>query len=110
GLTDERRLYLRDVHDLVIDVIDSIGRIRELLVDLVDLYLSDVIKRTTEIMKVLTIFASLFMPLTFLAGVYGMNFDVMPELRWPWGYPAVMLPMLVTVLSLPVFFRRRRWL
>lgn len=109
-IADETRLYLRDVHDHVIHVMDSIDTIRELLVSLLDLYLSNVSKRTNEIMKVLTIFASLFMPLTFIAGVYGMNFDVMPELRWPWGYPAVMLLMLVIVLSLLVYFRRRRWL
>lgn len=109
-IADETRLYLRDVHDHVIHVMDSIDTIRELLVSLLDLYLSNVSKRTNEIMKVLTIFASLFMPLTFIAGVYGMNFDVMPELRWPWGYPAVMLLMLVIVLSLLAYFRRRRWL
>lgn len=108
-ITDETRLYLRDVYDHVIHVMDSIDTIRELLVSLLDLYLSSVSKRTNEIMKVLTIFASLFMPLTFIVGVYGMNFDVMPELRWAWGYPAVMLVMLLLVVGLLVFFRRRRW-
>lgn len=109
-ISDETRLYLRDVYDHVIHVMDSIDTIRELLVSMLDLYLSSVSKRTNEIMKVLTIFASLFMPLTFIVGVYGMNFDVMPELRWAWGYPAVMLVMLLLVVGLLAFFRRRRWI
>ena len=109
-ISEETRLYLRDVYDHVVHVMDSIDTIRELLVSMLDLYLSSVSKRTNEIMKVLTIFASLFMPLTFIVGVYGMNFDVMPELRWAWGYPAVMLLMLVLVVGLLVLFRRRRWI
>ena len=109
-ISDETRLYLRDVYDHVIHVMDSIDTIRELLVSMLDLYLSSVSKRTNEIMKVLTIFASLFMPLTFIVGVYGMNFDVMPELHWAWGYPAVMLIMLLLVVGLLAFFRRRRWI
>ena len=109
-ISEETRLYLRDVYDHVIHVMDSIDTIRELLVSMLDLYLSSVSKRTNEIMKVLTIFASLFMPLTFIVGVYGMNFDVMPELRWPWGYPVVMLVMAILVGALLVLFRRRRWI
>ena len=109
-ISDETRLYLRDVYDHAIHVMDSIDTIRELLVSMLDLYLSSVSKRMNEIMKVLTIFATLFMPLTFIVGVYGMNFDVMPELRWRWGYPAVMGVMLVIVLGLLAFFRRRRWI
>lgn len=109
-ISEETRLYLRDVYDHVVHVMDSIDTIRELLASMLDLYLSSVSKRTNEIMKVLTIFASLFMPLTFIVGVYGMNFDVMPELRWAWGYPAVMLVMLLLVVGLLVFFRRRRWI
>ena len=109
-ISEETRLYLRDVYDHVIHVMDSIDTIRELLVSMLDLYLTSVSKRTNEIMKVLTIFASLFMPLTFIVGVYGMNFDVMPELRWVWGYPAVMLVMFTLVLGLLVLFRRRRWI
>ena len=108
-ISEETRLYLRDVYDHVIHVMDSIDTIRELLVSMLDLYLSSVSKRTNEIMKVLTIFASLFMPLTFIVGVYGMNFDVMPELRWVWGYPTVMLVMLALVVGLLLYFRRRRW-
>lgn len=106
----ETRLYLRDVYDHAVHVIDSIDTIRELLVGMLDLYMSSVSKRMNEIMKVLTIFASLFMPLTFIAGVYGMNFTVMPELHWRWGYPAVMLLMLVIFSGLLIAFRRNRWI
>lgn len=109
-ITEETRLYLRDVHDHAIHVIDNIDTIRELLVSMLDLYQSSVGKRTNEIMKVLTIFASLFMPLTFIVGVYGMNFDIMPELRWPWGYPTVMAVMLLIVIGLLALFRRRHWI
>jgi len=109
-ISEETRLYLRDVYDHVIHIMDSIDTIRELLVSMLDLYLSSVSKRTNEIMKVLTIFASLFMPLTFIVGIYGMNFDVMPELRWAWGYPAVMLIMLPLVVGLLALFRRQHWI
>ena len=98
------------MHDHAIHVIDNIDTIRELLVSMLDLYQSSVGKRTNEIMKVLTIFASLFMPLTFIVGVYGMKFDVMPELRWPWGYPIVMAVMLLIVIGLLALFRRRHWI
>lgn len=109
-ISQETRLYLRDVYDHAVHVIDNIDTIRELLVGMLDLYVSSVSKRMNEIMKVLTIFASLFMPLTFIVGVYGMNFDVMPELHWRWGYPVVMLSMLVIVLGLLAVFRKKHWI
>lgn len=109
-ISQETQLYLRDVYDHAVHVIDSIDTIRELLVGMLDLYLSSVSKRMNEIMKVLTIFASLFMPLTFIVGVYGMNFDVMPELHWRWSYPVVMLVMLVIVIGLLAAFRKQRWI
>ena len=76
-------------------VIDSIEAFRDILSSMVDVYLSSVSNRMNDIMKVLTIIATIFIPLTFIAGVYGMNFDYMPELRWRWGYPVVMLSMRV---------------
>lgn len=109
-IDQETRLYLRDVYDHAVHVIDSIDTIRELLVGMLDLYMSSVSKRMNEIMKVLTIFASLFMPLTFIAGIYGMNFDVMPELHWRWGYPGVMVLMLAIFSGLLIAFRRNRWI
>jgi len=91
-------------------VIDTIDTLRELLASMLDLYMSSVSNRMNEVMKVLTIFATLFMPLTFIAGVYGMNFEIMPELQWRFGYPAVLLVMLGVATGLVIFFRRRRWL
>lgn len=106
----ETRLFLRDVYDHAVHVIDTVDTLRELLIGMLDLYLSSVSNRMNEVMKVLTIFATLFMPLTFIAGVYGMNFKVMPELEWTYGYPAVLVLMLVMVIALVIFFRKRRWL
>ncbi|WP_304638907.1 magnesium/cobalt transporter CorA [Pseudomonas sp.] len=106
----ETRLFLRDVYDHVIHVIDTIDTLRELLASMLDLYMSSVSNRMNEVMKVLTIFATLFMPLTFIAGVYGMNFEIMPELEWRFGYPAVLAVMLAVAVGLVMFFRRRRWL
>ncbi|MEH6387743.1 MAG: magnesium/cobalt transporter CorA [Pseudomonas profundi] len=106
----ETKLFLRDVYDHAVHVIDTVDTLRELLIGMLDLYLSSVSNRMNEVMKVLTIFATLFMPLTFIAGVYGMNFDVMPELRWVYGYPAVLGLMLVLVIGLVIFFRKRHWL
>lgn len=106
----DTRLFLRDVYDHTIHVLDTIETIRELLVGMLDLYLSSVSNRMNEVMKMLTIIATLFMPLTFIAGVYGMNFVFMPELHWPWAYPAVLASMLVIALGLVAYFRRRRWL
>lgn len=109
-ISNETRLFLRDVHDHCIHIMDTVETFRELLVGMLDLYLSSVSNRMNEVMKMLTLIATVFMPLTFIAGVYGMNFAVMPELHWTWGYPAVLGLMLVIALGLVVFFRRRRWL
>ena len=77
---------------------------------LLELYLSSVSNRMNEVMKVLTIIATIFIPLTFIAGVYGMNFQYMPELEWPWAYFAVLLIMLLTGAGMLLYFRRKRWL
>lgn len=106
----ETRVFLRDVYDHTIHVMDTIDTLRELLVGMLDLYLSSINNRMNEVMKVLTIIATVFMPLTFIAGVYGMNFKVMPELEWRWGYPVVMVLMLVVAAALLLLFRRRRWI
>ena len=82
---------------------------RELASSLMDVYLSSVNNRMNEIMKVLTVFSTLFMPITFIVGVYGMNFKVMPELEWRWGYPVVWLPMLSIEATLIYFFWKRGW-
>ncbi|MDO3377341.1 magnesium/cobalt transporter CorA [Geoalkalibacter halelectricus] len=106
----ETRIYLRDVYDHCVHVLDTLETLRDLLAGMLDLYLSSISNRMNEIMKVLTIMATIFIPLTFIAGVYGMNFEHMPELAWPWAYPAVLLLMLGVAAGLLVFFRLRKWI
>ncbi len=102
--------FLRDVHDHTVQVVESIEVYREIVLGLVDLYMTTVSNRMNEVMKVLTVIATIFIPLTFVVGVYGMNFDNMPELHWQYGYFltwGVMLAVVVTMLSV---FRYKRWL
>ncbi|MDZ7699962.1 MAG: magnesium/cobalt transporter CorA [Deltaproteobacteria bacterium] len=90
GLIQETtRIYLQDVYDHTIQVMDTVETFRDMVSSMLDIYLSMVSNRMNEVMKVLTIMASIFIPLTFIAGIYGMNFEIMPELKWPWGYPMV---------------------
>jgi magnesium transporter len=115
-ISEETRLYLRDVMDHATMAVDIVETLREMVSSLMDLYLSSVSNRMNEIMKVLTIIATIFIPLSFVAGLYGMNFDAsvsplnMPELRWYWGYPFVLGVMALMVAGLLVFFRRRHWI
>ncbi len=103
-------IYLRDVYDHTIQVIDSIETFREMLAGMLDIYLSSVSNRMNEVMKVLTIIATIFIPLTFVAGIYGMNFAHMPELVSPWGYPLVLLTMLSIAIVMLFFFRKKKWI
>jgi magnesium transporter len=109
-VSDNTRIFLRDAYDHAVQVIDTLETMRDLVSGLIDLYLSSVSNRLNEVMKLLTIIATIFIPLTFVAGVYGMNFDVMPELRWRWGYPAVMALMAAIGLGMLAWFRRKSWL
>jgi magnesium transporter len=114
--SDDTRLYLRDVSDHASHAIDIIETYREMVSSLIDLYMSGVSNRMNEVMKVLTIIATIFIPLSFIAGLYGMNFDPsvspfnMPELGWYWGYPAALLVMLLLAGALLLFFRRKGWI
>ncbi|MGB7595728.1 MAG: magnesium/cobalt transporter CorA, partial [Erysipelotrichaceae bacterium] len=101
--------YLRDVNDHVYQCIDSIETYRELLSGMMDLYLSSISNRLNEIMKVLTIISTIFIPLTFLAGLYGMNFKYMPEIPWVYGYPTVLAVMLVIAIGMLLYFKRKKW-
>jgi magnesium transporter len=113
---DETRVYFRDLYDHTVQLIDLVETYREVGSDLTDLYLSALSNRMNEIMRVLTIIATIFMPLSFVVGIYGMNFDTsasrwnMPELRWPYGYPAVMALTAAIAGGMLVFFYRRGWL
>ena len=106
----ETEVYLRDLYDHAVQVIDSIETLRDLLSGLLDIYLSSVSNRMNEVMKVLTIIATIFIPLTFIAGVYGMNFSYMPELEIPWAYPAVWAIMIALAAGMLVFFRKKKWI
>jgi magnesium transporter len=108
-IQESTRIYLRDVHDHLMYVIENLTTYREMLSNLVELHISAMSNRLNEVMKALTIIATIFMPLSFIVGVYGMNFDYMPELRWRWGYPVVMLLMLFIAVSLTLYFRRKGW-
>jgi len=103
-------VYLRDVYDHTIQIIDTVESYRDMISGMVDIYLSSISNKMNEVMKVLTIFASIFIPLTFIAGLYGMNFEFMPELTWHWGYFALLGFMVSVGVSLVVYFRRKRWL
>ncbi|HSW62752.1 MAG TPA: magnesium/cobalt transporter CorA [Dissulfurispiraceae bacterium] len=109
-ITDATRVYLKDVYDHTIHAIDTLETYREMLAGMLDIYLSSMSNRLNEVMKVLTIIATIFMPLTFLAGVYGMNFKHMPELEWEWGYPVIWMIMIVIGLAMLAAFKRRKWL
>jgi magnesium transporter len=101
--------YLRDIYDHTIQVMDTIESYRDIISGMLDIYLSSISNKMNEVMKVLTIFASIFIPLTFIAGVYGMNFKFMPELDWPWGYFAVLSVMAAVSVVMIIYFKRRRW-
>jgi magnesium transporter len=102
--------YLRDAHDHAFQTLDAIETYREMVGGLMDLYMSSASHRMNEVMKTLTIVATIFIPLTFMTGVYGMNFDDMPELHWRWGYPGFWAAMAGLGLGLLVWFRSRGWL
>ena len=115
-IKESTEIYLRDVYDHTIQIIDTIESFRDMVSGMLDIYLSSISNKMNEVMKVLTIIATIFIPLTFIAGIYGMNFNPekspwnMPELNWYWGYPAVWLVMAVVLVIMLVYFKRKKWL
>lgn len=109
-ISEPVRVYFRDCYDHIIQLMDVVDTYREVSSNLMDIYLSTLSNKTNEVMKVLTIMASIFIPLTFIVGIYGMNFEYMPELTWKWGYPAVWALMIVLSVGMLINFRRRGWL
>jgi len=103
-------LFLRDVHDHTVQVIDTVETLRDIISGMLDLYLSSLSHRMNEVMKVLTIIATIFIPLSFMTGVYGMNFEYMPELKWHWSYFVLWGLMLAVAGGMLLFFRRKKWL
>jgi magnesium transporter len=104
-------IYFRDVYDHTIQIIDTIESLRDMVSGMLDIYLSSLSNRMNAVMKVLTIIATIFIPLSFFAGVYGMNFKYMPELEWKWAYPVgFWVFIIIVVFSMLLFFRHKKWL
>ena len=102
-------VYIRDLYDHTIQVIDTVETFRDMLSGVQDLYLSSMGQKTNQVMQVLTIIATIFIPLTFVAGVDGMNFENMPELAWKYSYPVVMVIMILIGVGMLIYFRRKKW-
>ncbi|HEY3174141.1 MAG TPA: magnesium/cobalt transporter CorA [Candidatus Polarisedimenticolia bacterium] len=109
-ISAQTRLYLRDCYDHSVQILDMVETYRELAAGLMEIYISSLSQKLNEVMKVLTVIATIFIPLTFIVGVYGMNFRRMPELEWPWGYPLLMAFMALVALGMFWYFLRRGWI
>jgi magnesium transporter len=109
-IQEKHRVFFADVYDHLLQALEVVESLRDVLSGLQDLYISMTGQRMNEIMKVLTIIATIFIPITFVAGIYGMNFEVMPELKWRWGYFAVWGVFAAIGSAMLVYFKRRRWL
>lgn len=109
-IRDATETYFRDLYDHTVQIIETTEADREMISDMLDIYVSSMSNRMNEIMKVLTMIATVFIPMTFLAGVWGMNFKYMPEIGQRWAYPAFWLLMLVIVILMLLYFRRKKWL
>jgi magnesium transporter len=109
-ISETTRIYLRDVYDHTIQVIENIETFRDMSASLLETYLSSLSNKLNEVIKLLTIISTIFIPLTFLSGLYGMNFTHMPELEHPYGYPAVLVLMLLVVAVMLAYFYRKKWI
>jgi magnesium transporter len=109
-VNENTKLYLRDAHDHAAQVVEMLDSNREMIANLMDLYFSQVSNKMNNVIKVLTIISVIFMPLTFIVGVYGMNFDFMPELHWKLGYISVWMAMVLITIGMLIYFRLKKWL
>ncbi|MBH0200026.1 MAG: magnesium/cobalt transporter CorA [Nitrospira sp.] len=109
-LHEPTKVFFRDIYDHVVQIVDTIETFREMLSASLDIYLSSVSYRLNAVMRVLTVITTIFMPLSFIASIYGMNFEHMPELKWEWGYPFVLGAMGLVAAGMLIGFRRRKWL
>jgi magnesium transporter len=109
-LQESTKVFFRDVYDHVVQIVDTIETLREMVSASLDIYLSSISYRLNAVMKVLTIITTIFMPLTFIVGIYGMNFEHMPELKWEWGYPLVVGVMVMIAVAMLGFFIRKKWI
>jgi magnesium transporter len=109
-IKEPTKMYFRDVYDHTVQVIDSIETYREIISEMFDIYLSSISNKLNEVMKVLTIIATIFMPLTLITGIYGMNFKYMPELEWRYGYYTVIGVIVLIGVSMAIYFKRKKWI
>src|SRR4026207_1144557 len=109
-LQESTKVFFRDVYDHVVQIVDTIETLREMVSASLDIYLSSISYRLNAVMKVLTIITTIFMPLTFIVGIYGVNFEHMPELKWEWGYPVVLGVMVAIAIAMLGFFKGKKWL
>lgn len=108
-VNDDTELYIRDLYDHIIQVMDTTETLRDILTSMLDMYLSSISNKMNEVMKVLTIIATVFIPLTFIVGVYGMNIQNMPELHWRLWYPVLWVIMIMIAAAMLVFFKKKKW-
>lgn len=109
-IPESSTIYFNDIYDHIVQIIDITESFREILSNIFDIYLSNISNKINEVMKVLTIVATIMMPLTLIVGLYGMNFDYMPELKWHWGYPAVIFAMILVSAGMIAFFKKKKWM
>ncbi|MDD5659902.1 MAG: magnesium/cobalt transporter CorA [Actinomycetota bacterium] len=108
-ISSNTRIYIRDIYDHIIQVIDSIETFRDMLSGMIDIYLSSISNRLNEVMKILTIISTIFIPITFIASIYGMNFKFMPEIPWKWSYPTVWIIIIAIIIYMVIYFKRKKW-
>ena len=109
-ISENMGVFFRDIYDHTIQAIDTVETFRDMVSGMLDIYLSSISNRMNEIMKVLTIFAAIFIPLTFIAGIYGMNFEFIPELKWKWGYFMALSIMFLLGTGMLFYFRKKKWI
>lgn len=108
-ILESTRIYYKDIHDHTLHIIDTLETFREMVAGMLEIYLSSISNRLNAVIKVLTMIATIFMPLTFIAGIYGMNFKYMPELEWRWGYPVILLIMSAMGIAMMYYFKKKKW-
>ncbi|MHB1346208.1 MAG: magnesium/cobalt transporter CorA [Candidatus Humimicrobiaceae bacterium] len=108
-ISDNTKIYVRDIYDHIIQVIDTIETFRDMLSGMIDIYLSSMSHRLNEVMKILTIISTIFIPITFIASIYGMNFRFMPEISWKWSYIIVWAVILFIIIYMVIYFKRKKW-
>ncbi|MCF6158976.1 MAG: magnesium/cobalt transporter CorA, partial [wastewater metagenome] len=108
-IQESTRIYLKDIYDHTIHIIDTLETFREMVAGMLEIYLSSISNRLNAVIKVLTMIATIFMPLTFIAGIYGMNFKHMPGLEWRWGYPLILLVMSTIGITMVYYFKKKKW-